>query len=223
MIVAPARRGRRAAPRARRAAPRLDRRPADDVFVANNEAAFTGGAFVHVPRDAVARGPDRAHRDPGRDAARALNWRAARRPRGGRAGGGLGAVRSPPATDAAGLFNTIVELVVGAEREPALRLRPEPLGDVVDLRHPARRGPARRHARLGRARLRRRRRGQVRMETKLAGPGAVGEGHRRLRRPRPPAPRLRHHPGARRRPTRSPTSPSAGCCNEPLDARSGAA
>ena len=40
-------------------------------------------------------------------------------------------------------------------------------------------------------------RGKVRMETKLAGPGRRGAGHRRLRRRRHPAPRLRHHPGAR--------------------------
>ena len=35
------------------------------------------------------------------------------------------------------------------------------------------------------------------METKLAGPGLRGAGHRRLRRRPGPAPRLRHDPGAR--------------------------
>ena len=40
-------------------------------------------------------------------------------------------------------------------------------------------------------------RGHVRMETRLGGPGRRGAGHRRLRHPRPPAHRLRHHPGAR--------------------------
>ena len=52
-------------------------------------------------------------------------------------------------------------------------------------------------------------RGKVRMETKLAGAGRGGAGDRRLRRRPEPAPRLRHHAGARGAEHRPPTSPSA--------------
>ena len=46
------------------------------------------------------------------------------------------------AADGEGSFNTVVELVVGAERAAALRLRPGPRRERMGLRHPAREGRA---------------------------------------------------------------------------------
>ena len=76
---------------------------------------------------------------------------------------------------APGLFTTVVELVVGAEREPALRLGAGPRREVVDLRHPARARRPRRQARLGRARLRRRPTARSSRTRMLAGEGAEGK------------------------------------------------
>ena len=138
--------------RAGRAAPRPDRRRgAGDKFVAGNDAGWTGGAFVYVPRGVRVAAPV-LHRDLRRRGRRAAPARAGRA-RGGRRGRGLGAVpvRLARRRDAA---EHVVELVVGQNAAPALRLRPGPQRALVDLRLPARRGRPRRPARLGRRRLR---------------------------------------------------------------------
>ena len=84
-----------------------------------------------------------------------------------------------------------------AERQAALRLRAGAQRALVDLRLPARRGGARRRARLGRARLRLRQ-GQGADGDAAGRPGRRRQGHRRVRAARAPARRLRHHAGARR-------------------------
>ncbi len=92
-------------------------------FVARNDAGWTGGAFVHVPRGVTRRGADRADRDLRRGRPLAPHWRAADRARGGRRGRGLGAADPRPA-DAATLVNGVVELGVGQNATAALRRRP---------------------------------------------------------------------------------------------------
>ena len=116
------------------------------------------------------------------------------RPRGGRRGRGLGALRRPSGE---GLFNGVVETRRRRRRQPALRLRAGALRGRLGVRHAARRGRARRQPRVGRARLRLGAR-QGPDGDEARGPRLVGEGHGRLRRARQPAPRLRHHAGARR-------------------------
>ena len=64
----------------------------DDPFVARNEAGWQGGAFVYVPRGVTPAGAGRRHRRAVAGADRAALAHA-RRPRGGRPGRGLGAVR----------------------------------------------------------------------------------------------------------------------------------
>ena len=82
------------------------------------------------------------------------------------------------------------------QRAAALRLRPGAVRAQLGLRRPAGRGRPRRPARLGRARLR------LTLGARADGDAAGRRGRRRpgdrrLRHPRPPAHRLRHHPGAR--------------------------
>ena len=111
--------------------------------------------------------------------------------------------------------------VVGPNAQAALRLRPGAVRAGVDLRHPARRGRPRRLARLGRARASARRAARCGWRPSSPARARERQGHRRLRRPRPPAPRLRHHPGARGAQHDLATSPS-GACSTAARPRSGA-
>ena len=137
--------------------------------------------------------PDRGAARP-RTAARSTGarWSCSRRvPR--RRSGSTG---PRPSDDVDALLNSVVELSVGQ----AATLRYVNTQDISESAwiFATQRAQVERDARLdwtalgfGSAR------GKVRMETKLAGPGLRGTGHRRLRRRRRAAPRLRHHPGAR--------------------------
>ena len=89
----------------------------------------------------------------------------------GRPGRGLGAGLISAHADLDGVFNTVVELVVGDNATAAVRLRPGAVRAQLDLRRPARRGRARRSldwVALGFGSAR----GHVRMQTRLGGPGA---------------------------------------------------
>ena len=151
-----------------------------DVFTAANDADWTGGAFVYVPRGVSVDAPilltaiarRRRHRAATaaslivlEEGAEAEVWEQ----------------YLSGAEDGETLLNTVVELVVGQNATPALRLRPGPQREVVDLRHPARRGGARRPRSTGSRSASAPRSGRVRMETLLAGEGAHAQGHRRLR------------------------------------------
>ena len=192
--------------------------PVEDPFVARNEAAWSDGVLVHVPR-----GVKLERADPDRDPARRRRRRGQLahpdRARGGRRGRGLGALvlarrRDRRAAQLGGRAHR------RPGRHPALRQHPGHLREVVDLRHPARPGRARRPPRLGRARLRLRRR-QGADGDQARRPGLGGAGHRRLRRRPRPAPRLRHDSRSTRRRTPTPTSPSAAS-SPPARPRSGA-
>ena len=171
---------RRAPPRAGRAAPRHARRGRPDVFTAANDAAWTGGAFVYVPRGVRVDAPILLTAIADAAGTRAAPPHADRA-RGGRRGRGLGAVpvRLRGRRVAAQHRRRARRR---PERAPALRLRPGHEREVVDLRHPARRGRPRRPPRLGRARLR-----------LGARQGAHGHaaGRRGRRTPRSPAPTRR--------------------------------
>ena len=190
----------------------------DDPFVARNDAAWRGGAFVYVPKGqrleqaaqiAAVHDSDGAAigfrtlivLEEGAEAEVWEQWLATDGER-------------------AGLFNTVTELIVG----PGATLRyvsAQGLGRAqLGVRDPARRGRARRHPRLGRAGLRLVAR-QGAHGDEAGGAGLDRPRDRRLRRRRRPAPRLRHHPGARGTRTPSPTSPSAASWATPRP-RSGA-
>ena len=175
------------------------------------------GARLRAPRQA-ARGSGADRGGAGRRRRGALLPHADR-PRGGRRGGGLGAM-------ALHGFESGLALQHGhrglgrPRREPPLRHRPGTQRARLGLRHPARRGRARRAPRLGRARVRFR----ARQGPDGDPPRRIGfqrTGDRRLRRQRLPASRLRHHPGARAPRTRPPISPSAASSRNPRP-RSGA-
>ena len=202
--------GRRAPERAGRDDPRGGRRAlsrtwsserlgslaaSDDPFVARNDAAWRGGAFVYVPAGKRLEMPAQIAAVHDADNA-ALGFRTLIVLEEWRRGRGLGAVaRHRPR---AGRPLQHGHRDPGRpRRQPALRHRPGPGRKQLGLRHPARRGRARRDPRLGRARLRLLAR-QGADGDPAGGPGLHGPGDRRLRRQRQPAPRLRHHPGARR-------------------------
>ena len=192
-----ARRRRRALPRARRRAPRNDRYLGDDPFVADQRGRLERRRAGLRPRRHEAGRPDLADRHPGAGG-RSAQLAHADRARGGRRGRGLGALRLRADGETDALFNGVTELIVG----PAATLRyvcgQALSADLLGLRHPARRGRARRLARVGRARLRLRPR-QGPNGDEARGPRRHRQGDRRLRGQRPPAPRLRHHAGARGR------------------------
>ncbi|MFN8133451.1 MAG: Fe-S cluster assembly protein SufD [Solirubrobacteraceae bacterium] len=84
----------------------------EDVFVASNEAAFTAGVFVHVPRHTVLEAPVLLTAIQAA-AGTALNWRLLIVLEEGAQAEVWEQYLSAEA-DAEGLFNTIVEIVVGA-------------------------------------------------------------------------------------------------------------
>ena len=173
-----------------------------------NEAGWSDGALVYVPRNARPEQPISltAIQQAARPDAQLAH---ADRARGGRRGRGLGALRLRRRRRRRACFN-------GGHRADrrrrartsatsATRTSPRAPGSSPPS---APRSSATRNldwVALGFGSAN----GKVRMETKLAGRGAERPGHRRLRRRRPPAPRLRHDPGARAPRTRPPTSPSA--------------
>ena len=116
------------------------------------------------------------------------------RARGGRRGRGLGAVRSrrPP-----GLFNTVVELVVGQNAHLRFVCGQELDENSWSSARSAPASPATRTLDWVVARLRLgQRQGLPEHDPRRRGRG--GEGHRRVRHARAPAPGLRHDAGARR-------------------------
>ena len=177
-----------------------------DVFTALNDAGWTGGAFVYVPRGVRVEAPivltaisDAAgvalHRrvlvvlDEG---AEAEVWEQYL------SGSGDGET----------LLNTVVELRVGQNARLRFVGAPGHERAVLGLRLPARRGGARRLARLGGRGLRLGQRQGAHGDA-AGRRGLARQGHRRLRAARPPAHRLRHHAGARRGQHARPTSRSA--------------
>ena len=150
---------------------------ADDPFVARNDAAWRGGAFVYVPNGEPPRAPAQiaaVHDTDGvaigfrtlivlEEGAEAEVW------------------EQWLATDEerSGLFNTVTEIFVGPGREPPLRHGPGPGREQLGVRHAAGRGRARRDARLGRPR--------VRLGARQ-GPDGDPPGRARARTPRSPAP-----------------------------------
>ena len=168
-------------------------------------ADWEGGAFVYVPRGVRVEAPilltavgERRRHDPA--PARAD------RARGGRRGRGLGAV---PVRRRRGDRAQHGRRAQGRpERAPALRLRPGAQRAVVDLRRAARRGGARRHARLGRARLRLGERQGAHGDAARRA-GRRRQGHRRLRAARAASTSTSTRRRSTARRTRRPTSRSA--------------
>jgi Fe-S cluster assembly protein SufD len=141
----------------------------DDVFVASNEAAFTAGVFVHVPRNTALEAPLLLTAIQA-TAGTALNWRLLIVLEQG-AQAEVWEQYLSASEEAEGLFNTIVEIVVGA----GANLR-YVCGQSLSERSwifGTQRAEVQRDASLdwvalglGSAR------GKVRMETKLAGAGS---------------------------------------------------
>ncbi len=178
-----------------RGAPRLGR--ARRRHLRRAQRSLLGRRRVRLrPRRPALRDADRPLGHPGR---RRLGDGLALtdRPRGGRRGRGLGAVpRGRPR--GATRSSTGSPRSASAQGANLRFVCGQDLSDsVLGLRDPARRGRARRLARLARARLRLGAR-QGAHGDQARGPRLVGQGHRRLRRARHPAPRLRHDAGARR-------------------------
>jgi Fe-S cluster assembly protein SufD len=144
----------------------------DDAFVARNEAAFAGGAFVHVAADVVLDRPILITAVQEADRA-VLNWRSLIVVEDGGQAEVWEQYLSSDA-DRDGLFNTVVELVVGQNARlrfvcgQALSERSWVFGTQ---RAEVARDGALDWVALGFGSAR----GKVRMETKLAGPGADGK------------------------------------------------
>ena len=163
-----------------------------DVFTAANDAGWTGGAFVYVPRGVKVDAPIllTAIADA---AGTALHRRDADRARGGRRGRGLGAAPLRLRRDGESLLNTVVELVVGQNATPALRLRARTSTRSRWI-FGTQRAEVARDGQLdwvalgfGSAN------GKVRMDTLLAGEGAHAKVTGAYAPHAPPARRLRHH------------------------------
>ena len=158
------------------------------------------------PRRPALRDADRPLRDPGRSRL-GHGLALADRPRGGRGSRGMGAVprRRPRG---GGALQRCHRDPRRPGRDASLRLRPGPLRLLMGLRDPARRGRARRVARLAGAGLRLGAR-QGAHGDEARGPGLLGQGHRRLRGPRAPSTSTTTRHRSTQLPTPSPTSPSA--------------
>ena len=170
--------------------------PADDPFVARNEAQWRNGVLVYVPRGQRLVEPVRL--SVLQDAAGgALDWRALIVLEEG-AEAEVWERYGADSDELEGIFNGVVELWVG----PGASLRyvcEQELSERSWVFATQRAElAARRLPGLGGARLRLGAR-QGADGDQARRPRLVGEGHRRLRRGRRPAPRLRHHAGARRR------------------------
>ena len=209
--------GGRGARRPRRRAPRLgrdrDRRP-----VRRAQRGGVGGRRVRLrPAQHAARRARPAHRDPGPAGHRAELARA-RRPRGGRARprSGSRSSRRPTACSTPSSSSSSGRTPTCASSRPRASTRSR----GSSARQRARVGP-RRAARLGRRSASAPRNGKVFQNTILDGEGATRQGHRRVRRPQPPAPGLRHDAGARGGEHARPTSRSAAS-SPTAPARSGA-
>ena len=155
------------------APPRHGRRRRQTPFTARNDAHWTDGAFVYVPRGVTVDAPIVLTA-----VARAGRHRAALahadRARGGRRRPRCGSSPLVGRRDGAGQRRRRARR--RPERAPALRRRARTLNEkLVDLRRPARRGrAATRSLDWIDARLRLGQRQGLRMETQLAGPGADG-------------------------------------------------
>ena len=169
--------------------------PADDPFMARNEARWRAGCWSTCPR-APARGAapaDGLRRRPGDEARVAGPDRA----RGGRRGRGLGALRGR--REGEGLFNGVVELVGRRRRQAPLRLRAGALGAKAGCSRPSAPSSAATPTSSGW------RSGSARPAGRCGWrPSSPGAGHRRrvtgaYAGDGRPASRLRHHAGARRR------------------------
>ena len=178
-----------------------------DVFTAAQRRELDRRRVRLRPARRARRRADPADRDHGRRGHGAAPPHADRA-RGGRRGRGVGAVpvRLRGRRDAAQHRRRARRR---PERAPALRLRAGHEREVVDLRHPARRGRPRRRSSTGPRSASARRAARCGMETLLAGQGADAKVTGAYAPHAPPAPRLRHHAGARRAQHDAPTSPSA--------------
>ena len=101
--------------------------------------------------------------------------------------------------DGDGLFNGVTELIVGAGANLRYVCGQDLSASSWIFASQRAEVAARRQPRMGRARLRLRPTARSGWRPSSRGRGAAREGHRRLRQQRPPAPRLRHHAGARGR------------------------
>ncbi len=178
----------------------------EDPFVTINEAGWSGGALVYVPRNVKLEEPISLTAIQ-QAAGKTLTLAHPRDPRGGRRGRDLGALPLGRREHGRALQRRH-RARRRPRRQPPLRLRAVALPRLLDLRQPARRGRQGREPRLGRARARRRQR-QGPDGDQARRPRRLRQGHRRHDRQRPPAPRLRHHAGARGRGHDLRASPSA--------------
>ena len=142
----------------------------DDVFVARNDAGFHGGAFVYVPRGVVLERPILLTAVQGQTGTE-LRAPNADRDRGRRRRPRSGSRRSRLDADIEGVFNTVVELVVGDNSR--LRFVSGQALSEHSWIFGTQRAEVGRDGRLdwvalgfGSAR------GHVRMQTRLSGPGA---------------------------------------------------
>ena len=203
------RRRRRRAARARRAerhpelverAPRLARRrPTTRSSRATSARLARRRVRLRARAGVRARAADRCSPSVQRRRGTRASLAHADRARGGRRGRGLGAVRSPPTTTPTALFNARRRALRRPRRQPALRLRARTSPSAPGSSAPsAPRSSATRTldwVALGFGSARRQ---GADGDASSPGAGAERAGDRRLRRQRPPAPRLRHDPGARR-------------------------
>ena len=143
--------------------------PAEDPFVARNEASWSDGVLVHVPRGVKVAEPIRIEVPVDRDGA-AIGWRTLVVLEEG-AEAEVWEHWSSPNDDIDGLLNSVVELSVGQ----AATLRYVNTQDISESAwiFATQRAQVERDARLDWAALGfGSARGKVRMETKLAGPGS---------------------------------------------------
>jgi Fe-S cluster assembly protein SufD len=143
--------------------------PVEDPFVARNEASWSDGVLVHVPRGVTVAEPIRIEVPVDRDGA-AVGWRTLIVLEEG-AEAEVWEHWSSPNDDVDGLLNSVVELSVGQ----AATLRYVNTQDISESAwiFATQRAQVERDARLDWAALGfGSARGKVRMETKLAGPGS---------------------------------------------------
>jgi Fe-S cluster assembly protein SufD len=143
--------------------------PVEDPFVARNEASWSDGVLVHVPRGVTVAEPIRIEIPVDRDGA-AVGWRTLIVLEEG-AEAEVWEHWSSPSDDVDGLLNSVVELSVGQ----AATLRYVNTQDISESSwiFATQRAQVERDARLDWAALGfGSARGKVRMETKLAGPGS---------------------------------------------------
>ena len=168
-----------------------------DKFSAQNAARWQGARSCTCPQGVRVEAPIVLVGDAG-DGRHGDALALADRGRGGRRADRGGAVPVRRRTTSTAYFNPVIELFVGEGANARVPVRPGPLGAAAGssaASAPASERDASLHwvgLGLGSGA------GQAADGDRPAGPRRRRPCHRRLRRPRPPAPRLRHDPGARR-------------------------